>query len=219
MKRTPFIAILWCLTVTQTVTSQQFLSTKLGFMYSMPIAKVSELAKRLNMPVLVYMNSQNCSDSKRFSREVLNMPTVIKLLRTKYVCMNANVDSSYGSAMARKYQKLIMPVVVLISPDGNLEYCCNLNLDTLNLITQLNAFYTACSLRDAINLMVRTSSMKFNAASDKIASYYTDRYMKEYKTIPVDVFLRSQTLGLEYFKRYSKTFVAELGRKQALSAQ
>ncbi|MSQ79705.1 MAG: hypothetical protein EXR21_08535 [Flavobacteriaceae bacterium] len=218
MKKALCLVVLWRLLGTQTATSQHFLSPKLGFMYSMPLPKVTAIAKRLNKPIVIYLNSQNCSDSKRFSREVLNMPTVTKLLRTKYVCLNANVDSNFGNAIARKYKKLVMPVIIIINPDENWEYCCNLDLDTLNLLSQLNAFYAAFSLQEEIKFLVRTSSMNFNEASDKIASYYADRYIKENKEKSVEEFLLSQTLGLEYFTRYSKTFVLELERKKAMGA-
>lgn len=206
-----------CGSLSTLFAQKQVIQGKLEYMISEPSEAIFEIAKRENKPVLIYIHSQSCMSSKKFSREIMNHYKVKAFLKKKYVCMNADVSSKIGQHMASKHGVLITPMLFVYSPGKEISYQCNLEIDTFEMMKQFRAFVTACNLLDQVKMKKKTSDMSEKQIIKEIGvSYAIHDYKKDPNIADITSAIYNRTLDLPYFKEFELGYREEWERQQKL---
>ncbi|MBI3233061.1 MAG: thioredoxin family protein [Bacteroidetes bacterium] len=201
---------------------QQMVQGKLEYMMKESQDKVFEVAKAENKPVLIYIHSQTCFSSKKFSREIMNHEKVKTIVRKKYVCMNADVATTFGKQMAAKHNILLMPALVLYSPDKGIMFQCKLQLDTFEMMTQFRSFISACNLLEQVKMQQSTSDKSQKEIIRQIGRSYAMKDFQRDKNGEVSQRVTLRTLNIEFFKDFEigykeeyETLLASNGKKSS----
>lgn len=184
---------------------------KLEYMMQESSDKVFEIAQKENKPVLIYIHSQSCFSSKKFSREIMNNSKVKALIRKKYICMNADVSSKIGQQMASKFGVLMMPGLFLVTPDRGIEYQCKLSVDTFDMMTQFRSFITVCNLQEQVKMQKSTSELSEKEIIRQIGRSYAMKDYQKDKTSTIGLTLRvtTRTLNIPFFKEFEIGYMEE----------
>lgn len=151
----------------------------LSYMSKENLENVIVFAKRENKPILVYLHSQHCYTSKKFTREVMATDSVRKYAGTRYFCINGDIAREFGTTYCKKNDILVLPVVRLLSPDGTHPYTVDLTFDLDIFLGQLGKYVSTCSILMQADLLRQTSNYTENQALELIgASYAKTDYIK-----------------------------------------
>ncbi len=181
----------------------------LSYMIKEPQEKIFEIAKAERKPVLMYIHSQTCFSSRKFSRDVMNHEKVKSLVRKRFVCMNADVSSKFGNSMAIKHNILMMPAIVLYSPDKGIMFQCHLKIDTFEMMTQFRAFVSACNLMEQVALNQATTNLNEKESLNAIGRSYADKdFKRDINGSPEDR-IKLRTLNIAYFKEFEEGYKEE----------
>jgi hypothetical protein len=187
----------------------QAVQAKLEYMIKEDFDRIKEIAVFDRKPVLVYVNSAECSDSKRFSREIMNDSKVKSFLRKNFTCMNASVQTKKGKAMAKKHSVLMMPAIFLYSNDEVLYFPCSIKLDTAVMMDQFRSFCSATRIRELALLQIKTSRQSQNEVLVSLAKSFASTYIKKSEVSDLSELTKSLTLDLPYFRTFNREFIAE----------
>jgi len=225
MKHTTLIKLFFTLAILVTVSykgiaQQQTVQGKLEYMIKESQDRIFEIAQAENKPVLIYIHSQTCFSSKKFSREIMNHDQVKSLIKKKYICMNADVATTFGKQMASKHTVLLMPALVLYSPDKGIMYQCKLKVDTSDMMSQFRSFITACNLLDQVRSQQKTSSLSQSQIIRQIGRSYALKDFQNDRNVEINQRVSVRTLNMSFFKEFEtgyreeyETLLANNGKK------
>ncbi len=188
--------------IQETAAQQQQVQGKLEYMMKESQDKVFEQAKAENKPVLIFIHSQTCFSSKKFSREIMNHEKVKGLIKKRYVSMNADVSSPFGREMASKHKVLMMPALILYSPDKGIMFQCKLANDTFEMLNQFRSFVTACNLLDQVRMQQKTADKSEKEIIRQIGRSYALKDFQRDKTGDISQRVALRTLDLPFFKEF-----------------
>jgi thioredoxin-related protein len=175
------------------------------------IERIREIAAYDKKPMLIYVNSTECYDSKRFSREVMNNDKLKGFLRKNFICMNAAIQTKEGKAMAKKHSVLLMPAIFMYSNDEVLYFPCSMKLDTAIMMNQFRGFVSATKLKEEVVLQMKTGGINQNEALAALAKAYAASYFKKKANSEASALVTAITLNISYFKEFDHEFVVEWG--------
>ncbi len=184
---------------------------KLEYMIGESPERIFDIAKAERKPVLMYIHSQTCYSSRKFSRDIMNHEKVKNLVRKRFVCMNADVATKFGNSMAIKHKILIMPAIVLYSPDKGIMFQCHLKLDTFEMMTEFRAFVSAYNLIEQLALNKATTSLTEKEALRAIGRSYADKDFKRDVNGSLEDRIKLRTLNIAYFKEFEEGYKEEWG--------
>lgn len=201
------LAILFSLAIIVTNTyessaQQQLVQGKLEYMMKESQEKVFEIAQTENKPVLIYIHSQTCLSSKKFSREIMNHVKVKGMIRNRYICMNGDVSTKYGKQMAAKHGVLIMPALYLFSPDKSIMFQCKLEVDTFEMLSQFRSFISACNIVDQVKFQQKTSSLSEKEIIRQIGRSYAIKDFKTNNAGEIAQRVSIRTLNINFLKEF-----------------
>lgn len=182
---------------------------KLEYMLKESSDRVFEIAKKENKPVLVYVNSQSCFTSKKFSREVMNQPKVKSLLHKKFICMNADISTGFGKQIANKYGVLMTPALFLFSPDKEISFHSKLEMDTAVMLSQFRGFLTAFNLLTQVKMQLKTTKKSEKEIIKEIGRSYASTDFKKDHSVDPSQKITAKTLNIDYFKEFEEGYLEE----------
>ncbi|MDZ4759194.1 MAG: thioredoxin family protein [Bacteroidota bacterium] len=203
------ISLLFTLPASSNAAEKPANQDKLGFMKALPFDKIQEYAKIDRKPILLYFHSKTCITSRQFTREVISTSTVKGTIRKHFVSMNADVSSKEGKNTAQKFNVYTLPAVVLISADGELEYVCELKMDTGVFNGLISSFFSACNIYNSINDLKQTNGITFNEAANRIGASYAKRDFKNNTFASADLMAHQRTLDLPELSEANEGYMKE----------
>jgi hypothetical protein len=206
------LLVFLCLLLGNTAANAQTPTTqaKLEYMFKESHEKIFEMAVAEKKPVLIYVNANTCFSSRKFSREVMNHEKVKSLLRKKFICMNADVSTKWGKAMASKHDLLMTPAIILYSPGKEILFTCTLKCDTFEMMSQFRSFLSACNLVEQVNLQLATNpSISQKDALRGIAKAYAAKDYKRDDAGNVAERIQIRTLGISFFSAFADAYNEE----------
>ncbi len=203
------ITFLFSLPATSNATEKPGHQDKLGFMKTIAFDKIIEYAKIDRKPVLLYFHSQTCITSRQFTREVITTSTVKSTLRKNFVSMNADVIGKDAKTTAQKFGVYTLPAVILISADGELEYKCELKMDTSVFNGLISSFFSACNIYNAIADLKQTNGVSYNEAAHRIGASYAKKDFKNNSLASADIMAHQRTLDLPQLSEVNEGYLRE----------
>ncbi len=182
---------------------------KLGFMKSIPFNKIQEYAKIDRKPILLYFHSKTCITSRQFTREVISTSTVKSTLRKNFVSMNGDVAGKDAKNTAQKFSVYTLPAVILISADGEIQYVCELKMDTSIFNGLISSFFSACNIYNSINDLKQTNGISYSEAANRIGASYAKRDFKNNSFASADLMAHSRTLDLKELSEVNEGYMKE----------
>jgi len=173
--RNIFILLLLLFTSFQTYSQIRGIS----YMSKEGLDNIIPYAKKDNKPILIYIHSQHCYTSKKFTREIMSSDSIRKFVSRKYYCINGDIAQKFGTAYAKKHDILILPSIVLLAPDGNHLFQVDMTYDFDILFGQIGRYVSTCSILMQSELLKSTSNITEAEALTKIgASYAKTDFLK-----------------------------------------
>lgn len=163
------------------ITSFQSYSEIRGISYMSKegLDRIIPYAKRENKPILIYIHSQHCYTSKKFTREIMSSDSIRKFVGPKYYCINGDIAQEFGTTYAKKHDILILPAIVLLAPDGNHLFQVEMTYEFDILFGQIGRYVSTCSILMQSELLKSTSKLTEAEALIKIgASYAKTDFLK-----------------------------------------
>ncbi|MDZ4758740.1 MAG: thioredoxin family protein [Bacteroidota bacterium] len=159
----------------------------ISYMSKEGLERVIPYAKRDNKPILIYLHSQHCYTSKKFTREIMSSDSVRKFVGPKYFCINGDIAYEFGTTYAKKHEILILPTIILLAPDGNHQFQVDMTYELDILFGQISRYVSTCSILMQSSLLKSTSKLSEGEALSKIgASYAKTDFMKRREIHPRD---------------------------------
>lgn len=187
--------------------------TKLNYMLDESPEKIFELARIEKKPVLIFINSKTCFTSKKFTREVMSQAAIKGLVKGRYISMNADISTKFGKAMASKYNVMLLPAVILVSPEKEITYTCKLKMDTGIVMDQFKSFIAACNLLDQVRLLSSTSNLSEKDIISNIGKSYAKIDFRR-NVGDIENALSFRTLDLKYFEAFKTAYREEYVAQQ-----
>ncbi len=161
-------------------TSEAYSETRgLSYMSKEGLDRVIPYAKRENKPILIYIHSQHCYTSKKFTREIMASDSLRKFVSSRYFCINGDIANEFGTTFAKKHEILILPAILLLAPDGNHLFQIDMTYEFDILFGQIGRYVATCSILMQSSLLKSTSKLTEGEALTKIgASYANTDFMK-----------------------------------------
>lgn len=198
------------LVLTFVIASNSFGSADpLRFMVKSNLPMAKGFAKQERKPMLVYIHSTKCISSRTFTRQIVAKPDFAKFADKNFVCIEANITTKEGKDIAKKYNIMSVPAIVMVSYDQDLEYTVEMKLDSVSLYNQFRSFLTANSLNGQIELLQGTNGLSFEDASKAIAQSYAKRDFKSNPTASAEMMAAERTLNISKLGDLNKAYVAE----------
>ncbi len=196
----------------------------INYMSREGLERVIPYAKRENKPILIYIHSQHCYTSKKFTREIMSSDSVRKFVSPKYFCLNGDIAYEFGTTYAKKHEILVLPALILLAPDGNHLFQVDMTYELDILFGQIGRYVSTCSILMQSSLLKSTSQLTEGQALTKIgASYAKADFVKRREIHPRDNCRRFlvDMYKLNYFKNgyfleWAK--LVEEEKKKAVSA-
>jgi hypothetical protein len=197
------ILIVIIFSVTLPAKAQQI---KLDFMGT-DFEAAFEHAKKEKKPVMLLIHSNTCSSSRTFVRKVINAPSVKKAITAGFIPVNANIATAAGRKLARHYGTLILPLVMFISNDKDIEYKCNLSLDTNLVLPEIASFLKCLNIREQVMLYQSTSKVSRKEAQEAIAGYYSKLNFRKNPDANISKEIKEYTLNIPWFSDFEKAYI------------
>lgn len=207
-----FILILLLLvgsSLTKTVNASTTAKDPLSFMVPCNLEKAKEYAKHDRKPILIYIHSTKCAASRKFTREIVGKGEFAKWADKNFIAMEANVLSTKGKAIAKKYGVVKIPSIVMLSFDNDMEYLMDLKLDSVSLYNQFRSFLSANSLKSQIELLRETNGLSYTDASIAIAKSYAKKDFKKNPGASVEMLAAERTLKIVNLKELHEAYISE----------
>lgn len=166
-------------------------------------------AKKEHRPLMIYVHSTHCFESKKFTREVISNPDLSKVLKASYNCVDAEISTDRGTHMATKYNIYKLPSIILIDPVSDLEYQLPLKSETQYLIDHFNFFLSSCSIMEQISFYLVTSNISRAEASKKVAISYVKHDKKNSSGASAQYYIYGYTLNQPQFADFEAAYIEE----------
>lgn len=203
------ISLLFSAPVSSNAAEKPATQDKLGFMKALSFDKIQEYAKIDRKPILLYFHSKTCITSRQFTREVIATSTVKGTLRKHFVSMNADVASKDGKSTAQKFNVYSVPSVIVISADGELQYTCELKMDTSVFNGLISSFFSACNIYNSITDLKQTNGISFSDAANRIGASYAKKDFKNNSLASADLMAHQRTLDLPELSEVNEGYMKE----------
>ena len=97
----------------------------------------------------------------------------------------------------------------MISADGELEYTCELKMDTGVFNNLINSFFSACNIYNSILDFRQTSGSTFSEAANKIGASYANKDFKINSLANGDVMAHQRTLDVSELSEVNEGYLKE----------
>ncbi|MDZ4757825.1 MAG: thioredoxin family protein [Bacteroidota bacterium] len=168
-----------------------------------------EFAKKEHRPLLVYVHSSHCYDSKKFTREIMSSVEIVNVLKNQYNCLDAEISSSNGNSIAKKYNVYKLPSIILIDPNSDLQFELPMKKEPQYLIDHFNYFLSSCSIAEQITFFLTTSNITKAEASKKVAVSYVRRDKKISAGASPQYYIYAYTLNQTQFSDFESAYIEE----------
>ena len=158
---------------------------------------------------MLYFNSLDCHGCEMFSNLVMNDKEVGEYMKSTYISVNANVEQGDARRISNRFKAFNLPAVVLLNPDQDFFYTCDLKLDKNVLLNQAKNFFNAVALREQIILLQKTKHISEEEAQIEIGeSYARIDFRRNPAADPSNAF-ETRALGLKYFQKCGEAYMYE----------
>ena len=187
-------------------------SDPLRFMVKSNLPAAKGFAKQERKPMLIYVHSTKCMSSRTFTRTIVAKADFAKFADKNFICMEANVTTKEGKDIAKKYNVMSVPAIIMVSYDQDLEYAVEMKLDSVSLYNQFRSFLTANSLNSQIELLQSTNGLNFDDASAAIAKSYAKQDFKKNPAASAEMMAAERTLHINKLGNLNKAYIAEFNK-------
>lgn len=182
---------------------------KLNYLHQDGYAKAIKYAEKENKPVLVFFHSKDCHKCEDFSAEVLGSDTFTRVVKSKYVAINADIGNRDARKAAEGFSVRTLPFIVLLHPSNTkFYYICSMSMDIDTMLNQIDQFTTAKNIYDQIQLLSSTNNISIDSASAEIARNYARKDYTKYKD-EAALHCTTRTLGIEFFSKFKDIYIKE----------
>jgi len=168
-----------------------------------------EFAKKEHHPLLIYVHSNHCYESKKFTREIMSNAELVNVLKANYNCLDAEISGSNGNTIARKYNVYKLPAIIMVDPNSDLEFELPMKKEPQYLIDHFNYFLSSCSISEQITFYLTTSNITMAEASKKVALSYVRRDKKISSGASAQYYIYGYTLNQPQFSDFEAAYVEE----------
>ncbi|MBI3233644.1 MAG: thioredoxin family protein [Bacteroidetes bacterium] len=192
---------------------------KLGYMTKVPLSQAFQIANYEDKPVMVFIHSFSCYSSRKYIREVMNKQEVIDRFKSHFVCVNADMATMRGRAVASKYNVMILPVILLINSDQSIVYRCQMKIDDAALITEVDNFVTLNKVQKQIISYQKSRAISYKKSAEAIGvSYAKIDFKKDQEIIPRK-HVKKYTMNLKELLPFEDAYVKEWERLKTEKAK
>ncbi|MBI3235633.1 MAG: thioredoxin family protein [Bacteroidetes bacterium] len=195
--------------ITLAVSAQTANKANLTYMIDNGVYQGLSYAKQKSKPVLLYFNSVDCHGCEMFSNMVMSNNDVINYTKSNFVSINANIEQGDARRISRKYKAFMLPALILINPEQDFEFTCNLNLDKDKVLFQMKNFFNAVALREQILLLQKTNHLSFEEAAKQIGASYAKIDFRKNGTADPEQLFEVRSLGMKYFNACGDAYFEE----------
>lgn len=196
------------LVLTFVIASNSFGSNDpLRFMVKGNFQMAKGFSKQERKPMMVYIHSTKCISSRTFTRQIVAKQDFAKFADKNFVCIEANVTTNEGKDIAKKYNVMRIPAIIMVSYDSDLEYIVEMKLDSVSLYNQFRSFLTANSLNSQIELLHSTNGLSAEDASKAIAQSYAKRDFKTNPNASAEMMAAELTLHINKLGNLNKEYI------------
>ncbi len=168
-----------------------------------------EFARKEHRPLLIYVHSSHCYDSKKFTREIMSNADLVNVLKNHYNCLDAEISSSNGNSIAKRYNIYKLPSIIMVDPNSDLQYELPIKKELQYLIDHLNYFLSSCSIAEQITFFLTTSNITKAEASKRVAISYVRRDKKISSGASAQYYIYGYTLNQPQFADFETAFIEE----------
>ncbi len=184
----------------------------LRFMVKANVEMAKGFAKQERKPMMIYIHSTKCISSRTFTRQIVAKQNFAKFADKNFVCMEANVTTKEGKDIAKKYNVLSVPAIIMVSYDQDLEYTVEMKLDSVSLYNQFRSFLTANSLHSQVEMLENTNGLSQEAASKAIAQSYAKRDFRSNPNASAEMMAAERTLQINKLGNLYKEYIIEFNK-------
>ncbi|MSQ78906.1 MAG: hypothetical protein EXR21_04410 [Flavobacteriaceae bacterium] len=190
-------------------SSQVSNEKKLEYMSDQNLSKAIYFAKENKRPLLIYFNSVDCHSCEMFSSEIMANDSVVSALKSKYLCVNASIQTADGRKYSKQYKAFNLPQLVLVTSDQKVHYIVEMKMDKKHIVRQAKNFLSVGGMRDQVLLLQITKHITWDEACTEMgASYARIDYRKKAEENP-DQLVFDRTLNLDMFGKLKEAYLAE----------
>lgn len=182
---------------------------KLKFLSDDDLERGMLFAKEQSRPVMIYFNSWDCASCEKFAANVMSVDTIQSFLKSKYICLKANVDNADASAYARNFKVAKLPQIVLVSRDQESYYLLDMKLDVDITVRQAAYFLNAMALKEQTILFQKTNSTTFEKSLEAMAKSYAKRDFNKNSELNPEDLIFSRCLKMKIFDKFSLAYRKE----------
>lgn len=166
-----------------------------------------QFSQKEHRPLLIYVHSSHCYDSKKFTREIMSNPDLVNVLKNSYNCLDAEISSNSGSTIAKKYNIYKLPTIIMLDPNSDLEFELPLKKEPQYLIDHFNYFLSSCSIVEQITFFLTTSNITRTEASKKVALSYVRHDKKISAGASAQYYIYGYTLNQPQFSDFEAAYI------------
>jgi hypothetical protein len=207
--KTIYSFIFFFFSLTISAQEKSYTLDKLTYLANSDVEKGISYSKEKSRPMMIYFNSHECNSCEKYLDKVMSADTIEKYLKSKYVCIKADVKNGDASHFAKKYDISLIPQIVLISQDQSVYYKVEMKLDEMMTGKQAAYFMNVVALKDQIMLYKKTNNSDYDAASDAMAISYAKRDYKKNPSANVDDNIYMRCLNMKMFEKFIETYKME----------
>lgn len=115
---------------------------------------------------------------------------------------------------ATKFGIYQVPVVLMISADGELEYKCEFKMDTAVFNGLISSFFSAVNIYNSIIDLKSTNGTSFTEAANRIGASYAKKDFKTNQLASADVLAHQRTLDLPELSEVNEGYMKECEKQK-----